>query len=370
MQQVQSGLREHVVCVRCAAALDLTRPVLRCSRCNHQYDWVGRIPVLLPRVDDHLSLWRGQLATLKAQGQHTLAAIEAELETPGLLPAGVERLRALSQALGDQVSDIAELVGPALGSAVPAPEGGSLPRGVVEYIQFLYRDWGWESGGNSENRSAMEAVQHVLSPGALGRTLVLGAGACRLAYDLHRQCGATETAVVDIDPFLFLIAEAVIRGQTVRLTESTANVQELSQVAKPWDLHAPFGALDASCFHFFLANGLSPPFADSTFDTVVTPWFIDQVPTDLPAFLGSLRRQLRAGGRWINTGPLLYPVDAPLARRFSREEVFQLAERAGFRIEHWASESRPHLGSPLNGRAKLEWQLTFEASAVGEPQSG
>jgi len=63
---------------------------------------------------------------------------------------------------------------------------------------------------------------------------VVGAGACRLAYDLHRHCGATETAVVDIDPFLLVIAEAVVRGRSVRLTESTANVQELAQVAKTW----------------------------------------------------------------------------------------------------------------------------------------
>jgi len=367
MQQQPSALRDHVVCVRCAAALDLSGQELRCARCAQLYGWAGRIPLVLPRVDDHLSLWRQQLAALRLQGDHTLSAIESELESPGLTPNGLARLRALGHALREQLSNIADIVGPALGQGA-TEASGNLPRGIVEYIQFLYRDWSWEGAGNGENQRALAAVRDVLSPGALGRMLVLGAGACRLAYDLHRQCGATETAVVDIDPFLFVIAEAVIRGETVRLTEATANVQELSQVARAWDLSAPFGPLGAEHFHFFLANGLAPPFADGTFDTVVTPWFIDQVATDLPAFLTVLRRQLKAGGRWLNTGPLLYPVDTPLARRFSREEIFELAERAGFRIERWASESRPHLESPLNGRAKIEWILTFEASAVGEPQ--
>ena len=367
MPEQQSALREHVVCVRCAAALDLSAASPRCKRCHQPYGVLGRIPILLPRVEDHLTLWRGQLSALKAQGEQTLRAIESELETPGLLQSGSARLRALSDALRDQVRDIAELVGPALGSApLGTADGGSLPRGIVEYIQFLYRDWGWESGGNRENEKALAALQGVRSPVALGRTLVIGAGACRLAYDLHRQCEASETAVIDIDPFLFLIAEAVIRGQSVRLTEATANVQELSQVAKQWELNAPAGPLDASRFHFFLANGLAPPFADGTFDTVVTPWFIDQVPSDLPAFLAVLRRQVRAGGRWLNTGPLIYPADAPLAKRYSREEVFELAERAGFRIDRWSSETRPHLESPLSGRAKIEWLLSFEASAVGE----
>jgi len=364
MPEQPSALREHVVCVRCAAALDLSAAAPRCKRCHQPYGVLGRIPILLPRVEDHLSLWRGQLSALKAQGEQTLRAIEGELESPGLLPSGVARLRALSDALRDQVRDIAELVGPALGSAPLATEGGSLPRGIVEYIQFLYRDWGWESGGNRENEQALAALQGVREPTALGRTLVIGAGACRLAYDLHHQCEASETAVIDIDPFLLLIAEAVVRGQGVRLTEATANVQELSQVAKQWELRAPAGPLDASTFHFFLANGLAPPFADGTFDTVVTPWFIDQVPSDLPAFLGVLSRQVRKGGRWLNTGPLIYPADTPLAKRYSREEVFELAERAGFRIERWSTETRSHLLSPLSGRARVEWLLSFEASRV------
>ena len=259
------------------------------------------------------------------------------------------------------MKDIVGLVGPALGGPLAGDAG--LPRGVVEYLQFLYRDWGWERAGNRENELALDAIRKILSPDDLGLTLVLGAGACRLAYDLHRQCGASETAVVDIDPFLFVIAEAVVRGEPVQLTESTANVQALGQVARAWSLHAPAGPLSDAEFHFFLANGLVPPFADHAFDTVVTPWFIDQVPGDLSAFFGQLRRLLRPGGRWINSGPLLYPAETSLGRRFSREEIFELAERAGFHVERSATESRPHLESPLNGRGKLEWVLTFEATA-------
>ncbi|MET0795262.1 MAG: methyltransferase domain-containing protein [Polyangiaceae bacterium] len=366
MPDKPGALREHVVCVRCAAVLDVTSATPHCKRCHQPYGVVGRIPILLPRVEDHLNLWRGQLATLEAQAEKTQLAIDSELETPGLLPAGIERLRALGQALRDQVRDLTELVGPALGSTTVHHEDASLPRGIVEYIQLLYRDWGWESAGNRENERALSAIQKLCGPAPLGRLLVIGAGACRLAYDLHRQCGASETAVIDVDPFLFLIAEAVIRGQSVRLTEATANVQELSQVAKQWQLRAPAGGLDANVFHFFLANGLAPPFADGTFDSVVTPWFIDHVPRDLPAFLSVLRRQLRTGGRWFNSGPLIYPADTPLAKRYSREELFDLVERAGFHIEHWASETSAHLQSPLSGRATIEWSLTFEASAVGE----
>jgi hypothetical protein len=39
---------------------------------------------------------------------------------------------------------------PALGGAAPVA-GSALPRGVVEYIGYLYRDWGWPSAGYVEN---------------------------------------------------------------------------------------------------------------------------------------------------------------------------------------------------------------------------
>ncbi len=360
-------MRDHVACVRCAAAIDLGAPTITCGRCAQVYGRVGRIPLLLPRAGDHLTLWRQQLAALSAQGAHTLEAIERELASAGLLPSGEARLRALARALGDQVKDIVGVVSPALGGPL-AGGGDALPRGVVEYIQFLYRDWGWESADNRENERAFQAIRQLLEPESesieLGRTLVLGAGAGRLAYDLHTRLRASETALLDIDPFLFVIAEAVVRGEPVQLTESTANVQELAQTARSWFLHAPAGPLAEREFHFFLANALAPPFADHAFDTVVTPWFIDQVPGDLQAFFARLARLLKPGGRWLNSGPLLYPPETPLARRYSREEIFELAARAGFRLERWAAESRGHLESPLNGRGKVEWVLTFVASSA------
>jgi SAM-dependent methyltransferase len=189
---------------------------------------------------------------------------------------------------------------------------------------------------------------------------VIGAGACRLAYDLQRG-GATETAVLDIDPYLFVIAEAVVRGRSVRLTEASLNVLDASRASAAWTLAAPDGPLDEEEFHFFLANGLAPPFVDGTFDTVITPWFIDRVPTDLGAFLQTIGRLLRPGGRWLNHGPLLYPPETPLVRRWSRDEIFDLAAQHGFNLGRSSIASRPYLVSPLTGAGKIERVLTFEA---------
>ena len=251
---------------------------------------------------------------------------------------------------------------PAIGDPRPPDEDVGLPRGAGDYISCLFRDWGWANGRDEENDRSLAAIRRITRGQELGRMLVLGAGGCRLAYDLHVQCGATETAVVDIDPFLLVIAEAVIRGAAVSLTETSVNAPEVDPVSRAWALSAPSGPLGAEVFHFFLADGTEPPFAEQTFDTVVTPWFIDQVPTDLEAMLRRVHGLLVPGGRWINHGPLIYRPDAlPIARWYARQEIFELAGAVGFRMGAWESAPQPHLVSPLTGRGLIENVLTFEA---------
>jgi SAM-dependent methyltransferase len=355
---VNAPLLDRVVCVRCAGPLDPRPAAVACARCGAIYPRVGRILALLPDAAAHVALWRRQLALLLANGAKTTAALEAEAGAAAL-PEGRARLGAMARAVRDQVDDFAALLGPALGGPLDEPASG-LPRGVVEYSYYLFRDWGWADPDARENEQALDAIREVAS-GDLGRVLVLGAGGCRLAYDLHRRCGASETVVLDIDPYLFVIAEAVVRGGAVRLTEASLNVFEATHASSAWTLTAPEGPLGGERFHFFLANGLAPPFADATFDTIVTPWFIDRVPNDLPAFLGTLGRLLRPGGRWLNQGPLLYPPETPLPRRHSRDEIFALAAAHGFRVGRWSGASRPYLVSPLTGAGKIEQILTFEA---------
>jgi ubiquinone/menaquinone biosynthesis C-methylase UbiE len=319
----------------------------------------------MPDPAGHVELWRKQLGLIAQQGGATKGALEAQVAETGMSRGARVRLRALAQAVEDQVDDITAILGPVLGGALPPGDVPGLPRGFVEYIGYLYRDWGWADGQCDENQRSLDAIRRIVASQALGRTLVLGAGACRLAYDLHRQFGATETAVLDIDPYLLVIAEAVVRGSAVKLTETTANVYESDVVSRRWRLSAPSDPLGEDVFHFYLANGIEPPFEDQTFDAVVTPWFIDQVPTDLHAFLSTVHRLLVPGGIWVNQGPLIYRPDiTPISRWYPREELHDLARAAGFRIAQWESASNPYLVSPLTGRGRVEKVITFLASRV------
>jgi len=197
--------------------------------------------------------------------------------------------------------------------------------------------------------------------------IVLGAGACRLAYDLHRRDPTADTLVLDIDPFLFAVAHKVVRGGTVSVREANWEIDEMRHVVREWKLEARNGAIGEDRFHFMLADGLEPPLLPGTFDTVLTPWFIDLVPDDLPDLISTIHRLLKPGGRWLNLGPLRYTPDTPAAQRFTREEVFDLAGRAGFKTGKWQTDTAPYLVSKLNGRGKVEWVLAFGASRLNTP---
>jgi len=304
-----------------------------------------------------------QLGFIIQQASETNHALQLQAAEPGLGGATRTRLHALGRAIAEQVADVAAALVPVIGDPLPPREGVGLPRGAGDYISCLFRDWGWSDGHDEENDRSLAAIRRVTRGQDLGRMLVLGAGGCRLAYDLHVQCGATETAVVDIDPFLLAIAEAVIRGVAVSLTETSVNAPEVDPVGRAWTLSAPSGPLGPEVFHFFLADGTEPPFVDQTFDTVVTPWFIDQVPTDLEAMLRRVHGLLVPGGRWINHGPLIYRPDAlGIARWYTRQEIFDLAGAVGFRMGAWESAPQPHLVSPLTGRGLIENVLTFAAA--------
>jgi hypothetical protein len=332
-----------------------------CDGCHRSYPRVSGIPVLLPNAEQHVTLWRRQLGLLIERSKRTLAALTEAARNPELSALTRARLAALGRAVSDQVDDIALILQPAVGGALPA-EGVGLPRGVVEYIGYLYRDWGWPAAGYHENEPALVEIRRLLEGRTLGRMLVLGAGACGLAYELHLRHGARETVAIDIDPYLLVIAERIVQGESVRLTEASLKWIEASEISRPWQLKAGSGALGRDAFRCVFADGVAPPFAPESFDTVVTPWFIDQVPRELRRFMHTLRELLRPGGLWLNQGPLVYPEQTPFDQRYAREELFDLAHSAGFMLGDWSRTSQRYLASPLTGNGKIESVLSFVAT--------
>ncbi len=335
-----------------------------CDACDVDYPSLGTVACLLPDPQTWRTRWREQLGRIHLEGEETIDTFESEQRRPGLLASTRKRLGHQVALTRQVLAEVDALLAPVGAWASPqTPMTGFRP---MEMVHLLHRDWGWPH--SDENQRALELVTKVLPPGPLGRVLVLGAGACRLAYDLHRTRAVETTVAIDIDPLALLAANPVIHGQRITLTEPRANATELEQLSAVRTLEAPHGAVDN--LHLLLADGLRPPVRAGSFDTLVTPWFIDVVPPDLRELLGELDRALAPNGRWIHFGPLLYPSGRPLACRYSREEVYELAQLAGFELEASESEVLTYALSPLTERGRLERCLAFSARKSSAPPKG
>ncbi len=334
---------------------------LSCATCGARFPDVGGVACVVGDPAARIARWRENLGTLHLRAEQSIAVLSDEQRLPALLPLTRARLAEQIRVTRRLVAEVDDLLVPALGPARP-PTSDVPGFESRESLRSLHRDWGWPD--SDENARALECLQKVRSA-PLGRTLVLGAGACRLSYDLARADPRAILVAVDDDPLVLLAAARILSGETLSLTEVRELPTEMTLLSAARALRVPHGP--ATRVFPLLADGLAPPFRPGAFDTVVTPWFVDVVPPDLRDLLGVLRRVLAPDGRWLHFGPLLYPPHRPPARQFSREEVLELARRAGFQLEAAAGETLPFSASPLDGRVRLEPCLAFSARVAGVP---
>jgi len=356
-----SALLDLLACPACRGQLSQQGVQYRCAQCQTDYPTLAGVPCLLPEAARWRASWRQQLRELTSAAEETISMFEKELRKPALL--AITRLRLQTQialtkkTLSEVVAIIEPAAGPNTDHELAAPRIDPL-----NTFHYLHRDW----AESAENGSALACVERVLDGAPLGRLLVLGAGAGRLAYDLHRTQRATLTVALDVDPLVALVAHQMTNGGRIELTEARSNATEMTRFGVLRTLQAPAGAVKR--FHVLLANGLQPPVRDQTFDTVLTPWFIDVVPPDLRDFMSVLSRVLVPGGRWLNYGPLLFPPSRPAAYRYAREEVAEIAQAAGFELTRETDELVRFAYSPLAARGRLEHCIAFSATKV-EPKA-
>ena len=184
--------------------------------------------------------------------------------------------------------------------------------------------------GTEGNRGSVCALVARMVPEALGCVCVAvyGAGAGRLAVDFHQALRPTETLALDTNPLPLLVAEKLVRGETVALPEFPVAPDSDDHVVVTQHLRCLDHVRDG--FTFLFADALRPPFAPGSLDAVLTPWFIDVVRTDVRETAAAINRVLRPGGLWINVGPLRFRNE--LSRQYAIEEVWDIVEQTGFAV--------------------------------------
>lgn len=316
-----------------------------------------------------LGEWRNRLGLLIADLKHEADICRTAANGSGLIDSTRNRLITLADANESQVAHLLNLLAP-LGPLDPGPARETLlalrtrlPReqGLTNYYVNLHRDYVW---GDEENAASAAIVESVIDPSLAGlRVLVLGAGSGRLARDLHVSHRPALTVALDFNPLLLFAAREVLAGREVRLHEFPIAPRSIADSAPLRTLRLP-DAVDER-FVLIAADALRVPFADASFDVVLTPWFIDIVPQSLPELAARINRLLAPAGRWINFGSLSFSQEQR-ALRFSAEEALAVVRNCGFADPRVREASLPYMRSPASRHSRVEEVIAWQASKISD----
>jgi len=360
-----SIFQELLACPRCdAKPLIFTEKAYTCKSCKNTYPLLEGIPFLFAEPAFSLGEWRERLNHQLVQFKSDADAINRELKQTKLLAPTRQRLQRVSESYTDQVFRLQELLSSldvegmqanfetymALKTRLPQSQG------LTTYYANMHRDWCW---GEKENELSAQQVIKAIGSGAAGRTLVLGAGACRLAYDVHQQGKTDLTVALDINPLLLLSAKKIMNGTPVELYEFPIAPKTVDDQAILRHLTAP-EVVNAD-FYFVLGDALHPPFPPTSFDTIITPWLLDIIPEDLRAFAPRINRLLKQGGKWINFGSLSFMHES-LARCYGLDEIALISREAGFESFQAEETEMPYMQCPESRHGRIEQVITFQAT--------
>lgn len=357
-----------LACPRChRGALELQRAGWTCNACGSGYPVIGEIPWLFPEPRQALAEWRGRLGLLTQTLSSEAKAMRAAAGSAGA--ATRRRLEHVAAANEDQVRRLEALLAPlggasAIAEAAHQALGTRLPteQGLTNYYVNLHRDWAW---GEEENAAALRAVIAALggSAAGLGRTLVQGAGAGRLAYDLHAAGDAPFTLATDFNPLLLVVAREMFAGRSLELHEFPIAPRRAEDHAVLRRLSSPGAARDG--LELVAADALQAPFAHGAFDTVVTPWFVDIIGEPFARLAARINQLLKPGGRWINSGSLAFS-RAPHAERLGIEEIPGQLSEAGFGEPRIHEDTIPYMRSPASRHSRVETIVTWVVEKTAE----
>ncbi len=337
-----------------------------CGACSSGYPVIGEIPWLFADPRQSLAEWRGRSSLLTQQLASEAEAMRAEASEPALPATTRRRLESVAAAHDDQVARLHALLAPIGLDQASASEatlqglGTRLPteQGLTNYYVNVHRDWAW---GDDENGASFSEIRAALggSLAGLGRTLVQGAGAGRLAYDLHAAGDAPLTVATDFNPLLLFTAREMFGGRALELYEFPIAPRNVGTHAVLRRLAAPAAARPG--LELVGADALQPPFAAGVFDTVVTPWFVDIIGEPLARVAARVNRMLKPGGRWINFGSLAF-ARAAFADRITLEEALEILPAMGFAAPVSRENTIPYMRSPASRHAREEHVVTWVAA--------
>ncbi len=239
-------LLDLLACPRCDQALsESTGEALYCAACQVSFPRLAGIPWLFSEPDASRGEWQSRLHFATQKIAHEVSRLDAEAKRADLGAVTEGRLARYRACLDTHQKQLGKLLEPighgantasyesylALRTRLPADQG------LNTYYANIHRDWSW---GDKENRASLDQVRAVTKEDCtFGNVLVLGAGAGRLAYDIHMQFDCKQTVAFDFNPMLLLVAKAVTAGDTLPMYEFPIAPRALEDDAVLRELKAP-----------------------------------------------------------------------------------------------------------------------------------
>lgn len=364
-----TNLSHLLACPRCRAALD----GWSCPSCQVTFPVLDGVPWLVSDPDAVRFQWRNRWQLGLADLERRQRAVR-EAAGSATDEATLARLGNLAEGYAAQHRGLKTLLG-SLGLAAPADLETYLALrtrlptqvGLTSYQANVFRDWCW---GDAENRASVEAISGSLAPpGAREEQslLVLGAGAGRLAFDLHQDLEIGLTVALEFNPYLTILARRLAAGEAIDLVEFPIAPAHGARSAIARTLAAPAPAREG--FEVVLADAMNPPFLPGAFDLVATPWLVDVIDAPPRSLLQQVNTLLKPGGEWIYHGSLAFDRPDP-AENLNLEELTALAVECGFRVGGTEEREMPYLNCPDSRHGRRERVVTFvarKATALDPP---
>lgn len=323
-------------CPACPGELQVNHGLV-CSNCGQAYPILDGIPVLIPKPEEMVGLWQNRMANFVKGQQINIQSNRQLIESEDIYEPLRKRLVNITRARAENLNTIIDLMKPVadLGPGIP-PASNTDALGSFMLLVYLLRDWGWDTDEvDILCKTVIGSLPEDLAPESM---LVLGAGACRDAFNLHNHYRCPFTISVDIAPLMLLAAARIVAGETVDLYQiQPNNVRNEQDNVSFWQLQAP--SRPQNDFLFLFADATRMPFREGSFRLVFTPFLIDAIGEDLRRFAARIHRLLPSGGYWANYGAMTFLPGI----NYTAEEVLSIVEATGFRILDHGFSTKPHL---------------------------
>ena len=360
---IPPALVDILQCPVCTSALSS----LHCNHCNSEFFTFGGVLSLMPAGRWQRHLWQHQLALNNQQAQGGMAAMQALLERSDLVPASRQRIEESRDIAQASLASIEGLLAQAGLTPVWDEQFNHLSLGPIsEYYHHILQDWAW---GDATLHARLAPLLSLEQPQPGSSLLALGAGAGRLSWELHQRWRAGVSLATDINPLLLAASHRLIVNQEAFTFYELNSFPQITKArSAAYSLEPACGTEQARrSWHAVAADVWHMPIKPNSLDIVLTAWFIDVHGGDNRALISLIQRWLKPGGRWINSGPLLYPKATPMEQKYDRDELLELMQVAGLICEEERLDEQRHLMSPINVRTQTEQVWTFSARKAAAP---